>query len=143
MSQDDNKTALLWRSFKTQIRDLSPKDSLLYSLQKYPADYFQMYKSESRFTKWAAIEQSDLQVIPQSLEELILSSGLYAVFIFIGNGENAGVFFRNIFTGWLPGSGYQLDDRLHFELLGEKYSQGDPQSQEEVWIPIKQIQNHL
>ena len=32
---------------------------------------------------------------------------------------------------------YTLDDRPHFEILGEKYKNQDPDSEEELWIPIK------
>jgi AraC family transcriptional regulator len=37
----------------------------------------------------------------------------------------------------LPGSDYSLDSRAHFEILGKKYKHDDPNSEEEVWIPIK------
>jgi AraC family transcriptional regulator len=37
----------------------------------------------------------------------------------------------------LPNSAYELDDREHFELLGEKYKNNDPNSEEEIWIPIR------
>jgi AraC family transcriptional regulator len=32
---------------------------------------------------------------------------------------------------------YELDDRPHFEILGDKYKNNDPNSEEEIWIPIK------
>jgi AraC family transcriptional regulator len=44
--------------------------------------------------------------------------------------------FTYIFGSWLPGSSYLLDDRPHFEILGEKYKNNDPDSEEEIWIPI-------
>jgi len=31
-----------------------------------------------------------------------------------------------------------LDNRPHFEVLGEKYKNGDPESEEEIWIPVKE-----
>jgi len=30
-----------------------------------------------------------------------------------------------------------LDDRPHFEVLGDKYKNADPDSEEEIWIPIR------
>jgi hypothetical protein len=30
-----------------------------------------------------------------------------------------------------------LDDRPHFEVLGSKYRNNDPESEEETWIPTK------
>jgi len=46
-------------------------------------------------------------------------------------------FFQKIYTVWLPASDYVLDNRPHFEVLGDKYKNNDPSSEEEVWIPIK------
>jgi AraC family transcriptional regulator len=35
----------------------------------------------------------------------------------------------------LPGSEYFLDNRPHFEVLGDKYKNNDPTSEEEIWKP--------
>ena len=67
----------------------------------------------------------------------ILPSGLYAIFYYIGMSTGISIFYENIFTVWLPNSEYALDDRAHFEVLGEKYKNYDPSSEEEIWIPIK------
>jgi len=45
-----------------------------------------------------------------------------------------------IMSQWLPNSKYILDHRPHFELLGAKYKNNSPDSEEEVWIPIKEKQ---
>ncbi len=71
------------------------------------------------------------------METYILQGGLYAVFIHKGVAKTADVTFQYIFTDWLPGSYYLIDNRRHFEILGEKYKNGDPASEEEIWIPIK------
>jgi AraC family transcriptional regulator len=42
-----------------------------------------------------------------------------------------------IFNTWLPQSNYQLAPRPHFEILGEKYKNNHPDSEEEIWIPIQ------
>ena len=73
--------------------------------------------------------------IPEDMESFSLSTGLYAVF------EHKGMdtaIFQQIFTEWLPNAPYILDHRPHFELLGEKYKNGDPNSEEQIWIPIRQ-----
>ncbi|TQE66329.1 GyrI-like domain-containing protein [Leptospira noguchii] len=46
---------------------------------------------------------------------------------------------HHIFQEWLPNSGYKLEHRPHFELLGSKYKNNDPTSEEEVWIPIVKV----
>jgi AraC family transcriptional regulator len=35
-------------------------------------------------------------------------------------------------------SGYEIDARPHFEILGSKYVNADAESEEEIWIPIKE-----
>jgi len=66
-----------------------------------------------------------------------LPGGLYAVFDYKGSSNDPGI-FQYIFGTWLPGSEYDIDDRPHFEVLGENYKTNDPNSEEEIWIPIRQ-----
>ena len=65
-----------------------------------------------------------------------MPGGLYAVFFYKGSSSDTKI-FQYIFTNWLPDSGYTLDNRPHFEILGENYKNGDPGSEEEIWIPVK------
>jgi AraC family transcriptional regulator len=70
------------------------------------------------------------------METIILQRGLYAVFDYKGlNTDNS--IFQYILGTWLPTSDYELDNRPHFEVLGDKYKNNDPTSEEEIWIPIK------
>ena len=70
------------------------------------------------------------------MESFVLEGGLYAVFDYKGlNTDNK--IFLYIFRDWLPASEYELDDRPQFEVLGENYKNNDPDSQEEIWIPVK------
>ena len=70
------------------------------------------------------------------METFTLNGGEYAVFDYKGS-SNDGSIFQYIFMTWLPNSEYQLDNRPHFEVLGEKYKNNDPTTEEEIWIPIK------
>jgi AraC family transcriptional regulator len=71
------------------------------------------------------------------METFTLTGGLYAVFDYKGSSNDPGI-FQYIFGIWIPESNYLLDDRPHFEVLGEKYKNADPNSEEEIWIPIQQ-----
>jgi AraC family transcriptional regulator len=71
------------------------------------------------------------------METFTLTSGLYAVFQYKGTANEAAGTFQYILGTWLPNSEYTLDSRPHFEILGEKYKNNDPDSEEEIWIPIK------
>jgi len=108
----------------------------LYSLQVYGPSYFANFNPAMEFEKWAATQVSGFDLVPDGMETFTVAGGLYAVFIHKGSSTDDST-FRYIFTNWLPQSDYLLDDRPHFEVLGEKYKNEDPNSEEEVWIPIK------
>lgn len=139
MSLVNNKTFELWHSFMVQRKAI--KNSLstyLYSMQVYDkADYFQNFNPNTEFVKRAAAEVSDFSEIPDGMEPYILKGGLYAVFLHKGAAADFQKTFHYIFNVWLPASEYELDHREHFELLGEKYRNNNPDSEEEIWVPVR------
>jgi len=139
MSLSDNMTFELWKGFmprRKEIRNNLTND--LFSMQVYDKTYdFRNFDPEATFEKWAAIEVTDFDAIPEEMESYILSEGLYAVFNYKGAASQGAKMFQYIFGTWLPGSDFLLDNRPHFEILGEKYKNEDPDSEEEIWIPIK------
>lgn len=138
MSLLNNKTSELWQSFMLQRQEIIHNlTSDLISMQTYPSDYFKDFKPSNEFEKWAAMEVSTFENIPEGMDIFTLQAGLYAVFEYKGLSNDPSI-FQYIFSTWLPNSEHLLDDRPHFELLGEKYKNNDPNSQEEVWIPITQ-----
>jgi AraC family transcriptional regulator len=134
MSLVNNQTGLLWQSFMQQRKQLAVVNNLLYSLQVYGADYFTSFNPANEFTKWALAEVSDTADLPKGFERFHLPGGLYAVFDHKGSSTEI---FQRIFSEWLPQSDYGLDDRPHFELLGEKYRNNSDDSEEEIWIPVR------
>jgi AraC family transcriptional regulator len=137
MSFATNKTGELWRSFMPQRKEIFNAASPdLYSLQLYPADFFVHFNPHALFEKWAAVEVPDFDNIPHEMEAFTLTGGLYAVFLHKGSSTDNST-FQYIFSTWLPASVYVLDNRPHFELLGAKYKNADPDSEEEIWIPVR------
>ena len=138
MSFINNRTPELWKSFMP-LRNtvLNVVDSDRYSLQIYPSNFFELFNPATEFEKWAAVEVTSLDSVPDDMKTLIVPGGLYAVFHYNGNPSNGDKVFKEIFTELLPLSGYRLDNRPHFEVLGEKYQNGSDESEEEIWIPIK------
>lgn len=138
MSYADNKTFELWSSFMPRRKEL--KNGIgedLYSVQNFPKGFYEQFEFDRIFEKWACIEASETEEIPQGMERIQIPEGKYAVFIFKGTNDQASEFFKSIFYQWLPQSDYILDLRPHFEILGKNYKKNDPNSEEEVWIPIK------
>lgn len=139
MSYVKNRTGELWRSFMPRRKEITNNiGSELYSMQIYNGIFdFQNFNPNDNFTKWAAVEVTDFEKIPENMESYTLKGGLYAVFTHKGSSLDFQRTFQYIFGVWLPNSDYKIDDREHFELLGEKYKNESPDSEEEVWIPIK------
>lgn len=139
MSLANNRTQELWRSFmleKAVLKKTVGKD--LYSIQVYDGlVYFHDFSLKTEFTKWAAIEVETHDNIPIGFKPFTLKSDLYGVFLHKGPASELQKTLQFILGQWLPNSEYAIDDRPHFEILGEHYKNDDPDSEEEVWIPIK------
>lgn len=137
MSLVENKTGLVWSSFSPRIKEIEDRISEdRISLQVYPYDYYDAFNPNREFEKWATVEVSSFNHIPKDMEAFSLPDGLYAVFDYKGSSNDSSI-FQFIFTQWLPDSKYSIDNRPHFEVLGQKYKNNDPDSEEEIWIPIK------
>lgn len=137
MSLANNQTGKLWRQFMPRRQEIMNNVTKeLISMQIYQPRYFADFKPTNEFEKWATVEVSDFDKLPESMEAYLLAGGLYAVFDYKGSSTDSRI-FQFIFGKWLPQSNYLLDDRPHFEVLGEKYKNADPNSEEEIWIPIK------
>lgn len=138
MSFANNKTAELWSSFMPRRKDIQNTiGSDLYSMQLYAPLFFENFDPTNQFEKWATIEVTDFNVIPEGMKTFTLPAGLYAVFLYKGDASKATETFQYILGTWLPYSEYSLDNRPHFEILGKKYKHNNPSSEEEIWIPIK------
>ncbi len=137
MSLANNKTAELWKSFAPRCKEISNNISNdLISMQVYEPSYFANFNPTNEFVKWATVEVTNFDSVPADMETFILPGGRYAVFEYKGSSNDPSI-FQYIFGTWLPSSEYVLDNRPHFEVLGDKYKNNDPTSEEEIWIPVR------
>lgn len=137
MSLAQYKVAELWKSFmprRHEITNVLTTD--LFSMVVYEPSYFANFSPTNEFEKWAATEVADFNTVPNEMETFLLKGGLYAVFRYKGLHTDTSI-YNYIFGEWLPNSAYLLDDRPHFEVLGKKYKNNDPTSEEDIWIPIR------
>lgn len=138
MSFADNRTEELWRSFMPQRHEIQRVVSPdLYSMQYYPLGFSTGFNPTTEFEKWAGMEVAEFASLPAGMETVIIPASQYAVFFYRGLNTDTSI-FQYIFATWLPASDYVVDDRPHFEILGPKYKNNDPASEEEIWIPVKQ-----
>lgn len=135
MSLSQNRTHELWQGFMPRRAEIQALGTALYSVEIYDKHYFEKFDPTNRFEKWAVREVSDFTVVPDGMEPLTIAPGKYAVFDYKGSSLDFRI-FEYIYGTWLPNSAYLLDDRPHFQVLGEKYKNADPNSEEEIWVPI-------
>jgi AraC family transcriptional regulator len=132
----DYRVFELWSGFMPRRNEIENAiGSDLYNIQINPENFD--FQPNTPFVKWAAIAVTTFDFVPKEMNILEIPEGLYAVFNYIGDQSNAASFFNAIYTEWLPDSGYVLDHRPQFEILGAKYKTNDPNSEEEIWIPIR------
>jgi AraC family transcriptional regulator len=122
---------ILWKEFmprKSELFHLS--NSELIALQDYTA----FGNFEKPFDIYACAEVSNTEIIPKGMLAYTIPSGLYAVFLH--KGMKAGATYQRIMSEWLPTSGYAIDDRPHFQVMGEKYKNGSEDSEEDFYVPV-------
>lgn len=133
MSFSYNKTVELWKGFMPRRKEI--KNSIgsgLYSIEIFEPGFFNNFDPRKEFYKCAAVEVTDFGFIPGGMEAFIFPAGLYAVFSYKGPASMAAETYDYIFRDWLPGSGYVVDERPHFALMGEKYKYENPDSEESI-----------
>jgi AraC family transcriptional regulator len=139
MSPINDRTVELWQSFMPRRNEITDAaNTFLYSVQVFDSEkYFDRFSPETEFDKWTAVEVPEFKKPPKGMETLIIPEGTYAVFSYKGAANEAMPFFQYIFQTWIPSSEFSADNRPHFALMGEKYRGNSPESEEEIWVPVK------
>lgn len=126
------KIVELWKRFMPKrVLIKNTVNTAFIALQEY-SDFNNM---ETSFKIWACVEVTDLNIIPEGMANCIIPKGDYAVFLH--KGMNASVTYQKIMSDWLPNSGYEIDNRPHFQVMGKKYKNGSIDSEEDFYVPIR------
>ncbi|HCI71924.1 MAG TPA: GyrI-like domain-containing protein [Balneola sp.] len=130
----------LWQRFMPRVKSIENKvGSEKYSIQIYDNLFsYSDFHPKLIFKYWAATEVQSFESVPKEMEALELPGGKYAVFTHKGTMAGFQKTLNFIHLKWLPDSEFELDHRPHFEILDDRYlGPNNPESIEEVWIPIK------
>lgn len=137
MSLQNNRISQLWKNFGPKRHGIKNcVNNELISLAVYSPDHFKKFNPANEFERWATVEVSNYTDISSDFETFDLQKGLYAVFEYKGLNTSHSI-FQYIFKEWLPNSEFELDKRPHFEILGDKYKNNNPDSEEDIYIPIR------
>lgn len=139
MSVINMQVGELWVEFgprRKEIKEVLSQDA--YSVEVYPdLAYFENFDPTRMFEKWATVRVSPVCEIPFGMEMLVVPDGAYAVFTYRGKSNEAPAFYQKLYNEWLPRSDYELENRPHFSVMSDKYIQNHPDSEEELWVPVK------
>ena len=122
----------LWKRFMPHKKEIqNTVNEELIALQVY-SDFNTL---ENSFDIWACVEVSSLESIPEGMTGFTIQKGEYAVFLH--KGMDAAATYQRIMTQWLPNSGFEIDDRPHYQVMGAMYKNGSPDSEEDFYVPIR------
>ncbi|NRB60988.1 MAG: GyrI-like domain-containing protein [Winogradskyella sp.] len=123
---------MLWKQFMPQKHLIqNTVNTELIALQEYS----NFNNPNEAFDIWACAEVIDTINIPETMEAKTIDGGLYAVFLH--KGMNAAATYQRIMTEWLPNTDNVIDDRPHFQVMGDNYKNGSEESEEDFYVPIK------
>lgn len=138
MSGNNNLTRRLFSAFMPRRKEVENKlTPSVFDVRVYSNDYFTSgYNPTLSFQKWAAMEVSSLNKIPEGMKSVTIPTGKYAVFTVPNNNDAA--IFQYIFTEWLPNSQFTLDNRPHLDEFDESAIAKAPTAMQRIMIPICQ-----
>jgi AraC family transcriptional regulator len=134
----ENRAAELWRRFRPRVAEIHNRlGADFFDVKRYGPEMTNgQFSPTTVFEKWAAVEVEGHADIPEGMQPLELPGGLYAVFVHHGPATAFARTYQYIFGTWLPTSGYRLDERPHFDVMGPRYRPDDPEATEEIWVPV-------
>ena len=99
MSFSNDKTPELWRSFMPKRKKIKNNLNIdLFCLQIYGEAFDGKYfNPDMLFEKWAAVEVTNFDAVPDGMETYTLTGGLYTVFIHKGAASTGPKTFSYIF----------------------------------------------
>ena len=125
---------VLWKRFMPRTKAIKSVVNKEFIAMQIYSDFNSL---EKPFDIWACVEVLDFKDSMLGMNSFTISGGDYAVFLH--KGMDASSTYQQIMTEWLPNSGYKIDDRPHFQVMGEKYKNGSPDSEEDFYLPIRPI----
>ena len=139
MSIAQDTTLSLWQEFMPKFKHiLNRAGSDFYSVEVYDSpEYFRDFDPGRQFDKWAAVSVSETDSVPKGMGLLLIPAGRYAVFHYRGRPSEVHRAYQYIYGTWIGSSRHAIDNRPHFALMGPGYKGEHPDSEEEIWIPLK------
>lgn len=127
----------LWKNFMPRKSEIQNQlNANIFSIAFYPENFFGSFNPNVEFVKVAAIQCSEIVEIPTGMKTFEIPEGMYFKFRYKGKADQYPTLFERILKEVLPQNNLVLDNRPHFEILGPEYKNNDPNSEEDIHIPV-------
>jgi AraC family transcriptional regulator len=129
---ENNEIPQLWAAFHPRIGEIKNMvtDRVAYGISA------NVDESTGEFDYIAGFEVSNAKDIAAGMVSFEVPGGRYAVFA--TTLPKIGETFDNAYHTWLPEAGYQPTADPEFELYDEHFTIEDPNSEFDLYIPVKQ-----
>jgi AraC family transcriptional regulator len=128
---ENNEIPQVWEAFHPRIGEIPNlvTDFVAYGISA------EMDPGTREFTYVAGFEVSSAEDVPQGMVDFEVPGSKYAVFT--TTLPKIGETFQHAYHTWLPTSGYQPGGGPEFELYDQRFDVQDPNSEFDLYIPIK------
>ncbi|MBO3700626.1 GyrI-like domain-containing protein [Roseivirga sp. E12] len=138
-SMVQNNIPMLWTVFRRRQHEIKNTiNNGRFGVSDYKNLKVSQFTPSAMIGKWATVEVSSQEEIPEEMVVYNLSGGLYARFMHKGGKKNVQMSFEYIYSTWLPNTKYEIDNRDHFEHYPKVYlGPENPESELFIFLPIK------
>lgn len=128
---ESNEIPQMWEALNPRVREIQDRtgDDVAYGIST------NMDEQTGEFDYIGGFEVGRVHEIPEGMIRFEVPGGNYAVFR--TTLPRIGDTFMHAYRTWAPQSGYELTGGPDFELYGEEFDPRNPDSEFDVYIPIR------
>lgn len=127
----------LWEEFIPREKEIKKRvnQGITYGLCEYVN--MSSFDEDTPYQEFVCCQVSEFKDLPDKMAGKEVAGGKYAVFTHKGSLNNLRKTYDFIYSTWLPKSGYELKPTDDFERYDERYVPGDPESEIDIYLPVK------
>lgn len=132
---NEHKFAKAWERFGNLEKEVSHRLNPMvgFGVEIYGPEF----QTEHQWTYFPSVQVSQFDDVPALLFAKTLPSATYAVFTAKGGIPKLGDTFMYAYMTWLPTSAYEVAFPFDFEYYDERFKDNDPDSEVDIYIPVK------
>ncbi len=132
---EGNKFAQAWDRFFPFAKEITPRvnENAWYGVEMYGPEF----EKDHQWMYFPSTEVGSLDAIPEALFAKVLPAATYAVFTVKGGIPKISETFMYAYGSWIPASPYEVAHPYDFEYYDERFKDDDPDTELDLYIPIR------